>query len=58
MLEIKSGKTKKTKGVLIGPIPKMKTEKAKTPCASTSLKDVYKKHDSIKKQNITMEKNT
>ena len=55
MLHIKCGKPEKQKGVLIPPLPmpriRVNREEGSSG-ASTSLKDVFKKHDRIKKANI------
>lgn len=61
MLKIRLGKTMASKGVPLPPLcPKPAPEKkeAFSSGASTSLKDVFKKHESIRKANITAEKNT
>lgn len=61
MLQIKCGKPEKRKGVLIHPNPAPRGETKQEGCAfgfSTSLKDVFKKHLSIRKQNISEDKDT
>jgi len=61
MLVIKTNKSEKTKGVLLPPIassPISAFPKAYSSGASTSLKDVLRKHASVLRANITGQKHT
>lgn len=61
MLKIQCGKSGKRKGVLIFPPPTQKSDTKKDELslgASTSLKEVFQKHASVRKQNISEEKDT
>lgn len=61
MLKIKCGKSEKRKGVLVfpPPMPKSNTKKDEfSSGASTSLKEVFQKHASVRKQNISEGKDT
>ncbi|MBE5790703.1 MAG: hypothetical protein IJN21_05230 [Clostridia bacterium] len=61
MIEIRPSNQKRSRGVLLPPIPRGKSARilqSPAPSAPTSLKEVYQKHSEISQKRISNEKDT